>query len=63
MLTKAVYDRSVSETLSEKLDVISLRVDLDLATTPPMPPFPDQLSQRWEPKEPPYEEDDEEDDE
>ena len=61
MLTKAAYDRSIGETLSIKLYAISLSVGLDPTTMPQMPPFPDQLSQPWEPKAPPYEEDDEKD--
>ena len=33
MLIKVAYDRSIGETLSAKLDAISLRIGLDPATT------------------------------
>ena len=63
MLTKVAYDRNIGETLSAKFDAISLHVGLDPVTTPLMPSFPDQLSRPWESEAPPYEEDDEHDEE
>ena len=63
MMTKAAYDRSVGETLSAKLDAISLRFGLDPTTTSQMPPLPNQLSRPWEPEVLPYEDEDEDEDE
>ena len=63
MLQKATYDRSVNETLSAKLDQTSLYVGLDPATTPPMLPFPDELTRAWTVEEPLYKEEEEEDNE
>ena len=63
MLRKAAYDRSISETLSAKLYQISLRIGPDPATTPPMSPFPNELTGAWTVKEPPYEEEEDDDDE
>ena len=59
MATKVTYDRSIGETLHAQLDTISLRLGEDPITIPHIPPYLDQLSRPWEPKEPPYEEDDE----
>ena len=63
MLQKDAYDRSVSETLSAKLDQINLHVGLDPATMPLMPPFLDELNRAWTIEEPPYKEEIEENDE
>ena len=63
MLQKAVYDRSVSETLSVKLDQINLHVGLDPATMPLMPPFLDELNRTQTTEELPYKEEVEENDE
>ena len=61
MATKATCDWSTEETLHAQLDVVSLRVGMDPTTIPQMSPYPNQLSRLWELEEPPYE--DEEDDE
>ena len=63
MATKAAYDRSVGEALRAQLDTISLRVCVDSTAVPQMPPYPKQLSRPWEPKEPPYDQDKEDDEE
>ena len=62
-MTKAAYEQSVGETLSAKLDAISLCIGLDPTIMPQMPPFLDQLSRPWEPEAPPYEDEAEEDEE
>ena len=46
-----------------QLDAISLRVGMDPSVVPWMPPYPKQLSQPWELEEPPYNEEDGEDEE
>ena len=61
MVAKAAYDRSLGEALRAQLDAISLRVGVDPAVVPQMPPYPEQLSRPWESEEPPYDEDEEED--
>ena len=61
MVAKAAYDRSIGEVLRTQLDAISLRVSMDPATVPQTPPYPEQLTRPWEPEEPPYDEEKEED--
>ena len=59
MSTKAAYDCCVREVLRAQLEAISLRVGVDPSVVPQMPSYPEQLSKPWKPEEPPYEEDDE----
>ena len=62
MATKAAYDRSVRKAFRTQLNSICLRVGVDLSIVPHMLTYPKQLTRAWEPKEPSYEEDEEEDD-
>ena len=60
---KMAYEHSVYQALGARLEQISLRCDMNSSTFPLMLLFPDQLSQPSVPVEPPYQEDDEEDEE
>ena len=57
-MQKATHDHSVSGALFARLDQIGLRYGVDPSTFPPMPPFLEELSQPSMPAEPPYQEED-----
>ena len=59
MAAKAAYDRSIGEAMCARLDVLIMRNGVDPATMPEVPTYPENLTHPWEPKVPPYEEEEE----
>ena len=61
MAAKAAYDCSIGEAMCVHLDALVLNSGVDPSSMPQVPTYPETLNRPWEPEEPPYEE--EEDDE
>ena len=53
----------MGEAMCARLDALVVNNGVDLTTMPQMPVYPENLTRPWEPKEPPYEDDEEADDE
>ena len=63
MAAKAAYDRSMGEAMCARLDALILRNGVDPATMPEVPAYSENLTLPWEPKEPPYDEEEDNDEE
>ena len=63
MAAKAAYDRSMGEEMCAQLDALFLNSGVDLASMPQVPIYLEILTRPWEPEEPPYEDEEENDEE
>ena len=61
MAAKAAYDRSIGEVMCARLDALILNSGVDLASMPKVPTSPETQTRLWEPEEPPYKEDEDDD--
>ena len=62
MAAKAAYDYRMGEVMYARLDALIMRDGVDPATMPEVPTYRENLTRPWELEEPPYEEEDEEED-
>ena len=63
MAAKATYDRLMGVALCTWLDAIIPQNVVDPVTMPEVSHYPEQLTKPWEPKDPPYDEEMEDDNE
>ena len=59
MAAKAVYVRSMGEAMCAQLDALILNSGVDPASMPQLPIYPKNLTHPLEPEEPPYEDEEE----